>query len=49
MLYQETGMPAELIKRVLKAQCVIISLDRPSLDDSGGGFEAVLPIAGVKN
>ena len=42
-LHQETGISTEKIKRVLRDQCMIISLDRPMHDDSGKGIEAILP------
>jgi RNA polymerase primary sigma factor len=42
-LHQETGISTEKIKRVLRDQCMIISLDRPMHDDSGEGIEAILP------
>ena len=32
-----------MIKRVLRDQCMIISLDRPMHDDSGEGIEVILP------
>ena len=42
-LHHETGISTEKIKRVLRDQCMIISLDRPMQDDSSEGIEVVLP------
>jgi RNA polymerase nonessential primary-like sigma factor len=42
-LHLETGIRANLIRRVLKYQCPVVSLDKTVLDNSGEGIEAVLP------
>ena len=43
ILHHETGISTEVIQRVLRDQCMIISLDRPMHDDSDEGIEVILP------
>jgi RNA polymerase sigma factor (sigma-70 family) len=42
-LHHETGIPTKSIKQVLQDQCLFVSLDRPTSDESGDGIEALLP------
>lgn len=43
ILHRETGISTAVIQRVLRDQCMIISLDRPMHEDSGEGIEVILP------